>query len=65
MACSRPAGVKAETYKNISHQDLDDATRAALKAEGIEVFGVVVFYLLKLVQAQDNIKLFFLTFKTQ
>lgn len=65
LACSRPAGVKAETYKNISHQDLDDATRAALKAEGIEVFGVVVFYLLKLVQIQDSIKLFFLTFKTQ
>ena len=57
--------MKAETYKNISHQDLDDATRAALKAEGIEVFGVVVFYLLKLVQIQDSIKLFFLTFKTQ
>jgi len=37
VACCRPAGVKAETYKDISHEDLDEATKAALKAEGIEV----------------------------
>jgi len=36
IACSRAAGVKAESYKNISHQDVDEATRTVLRSEGIE-----------------------------
>ena len=37
IQCDRQAGVKAEAYKDISHDDVDDATRVALRDLGVEV----------------------------
>ena len=37
IGCKRPRGVKAKAYQNISHDDLEEATRHALAEEGIQV----------------------------
>jgi len=36
VSCDRPAGKKAIAYNDISYEDLDEATRTALKSEGVD-----------------------------
>lgn len=35
VACNRLAGVKAKAYNDVSHDDLDEATRVALRDIGV------------------------------
>ena len=37
VSCNRPAGVKAVAYSDISYEEIEEATRLALRNESIDV----------------------------
>ena len=44
IPCQKPRGVKAKVYQNVTHDDLEEATRTALlEAAGIDVSELVIF----------------------
>ena len=55
MSCNRPAGVKAVAYSDISYEEIEEATRLALRSESIDVSTYSNLILKILIQAYNFI----------
>lgn len=56
VSCNRPAGVKAVAYSDISYEEIEEATRLALRNESIDV-SIYSNYILKiLIYCKENRK---------